>query len=452
MQRYLILLTLLLFSRTTTILAEPAEQQWVDSLFTEADECYAAYDYARASELLQLILPVVEHQDFTDDDRATCYNLASLLNTRIGDFDLALDYAEKTLAIDRAAGNAEDISLSLNVIAGIYQAADQPEKALEYELEAIALERTLDRPDRLAIRLGMASEIYVKLDRVEEGRQAAQEALELEQSLGSPNGIGIRQSQLAACYHALGQEAEAKQLLKQACQHLREAHNINSLAIALNQLGSIAHDQGNDREAIDCYTESIALSEQLGNNMISSKAHLQLAGLYKDTDPRKAIEHLDIYVQLSRDLYNQETAQALANYEVRYQTAKKQHQVEILQEQVKVRQAWLAALGLLLLAAVVAIVLVRRNMLLKLKHNQLLVKSNIMGITELGEMPDIHFTRREREVIAFCAQGLIAKEIADHMNISERTVNTHKNNIFKKLGVQNTVELVIYAKKAGIIA
>ena len=44
--------------------------------------------------------------------------------------------------------------------------------------------------------------------------------------------------------------------------------------------------------------------------------------------------------------------------------------------------------------------------------------------------------------------GLQDKEIAARLNISERTVGTHKMNIFKKCGVSNTVELVrLYYKR-----
>ena len=62
-----------------------------------------------------------------------------------------------------------------------------------------------------------------------------------------------------------------------------------------------------------------------------------------------------------------------------------------------------------------------------------------------------NFTERENEIIELCSEGLTAKEIADKLNINVATVNTHKNNIFKKLGINNSVELVRYALKAGII-
>jgi DNA-binding NarL/FixJ family response regulator len=61
------------------------------------------------------------------------------------------------------------------------------------------------------------------------------------------------------------------------------------------------------------------------------------------------------------------------------------------------------------------------------------------------------FTNREREIILLSGDGLLCKEIADRLGISVNTVNTHKKSIFQKLGINNTVEMVQYALKYGII-
>jgi DNA-binding NarL/FixJ family response regulator len=61
------------------------------------------------------------------------------------------------------------------------------------------------------------------------------------------------------------------------------------------------------------------------------------------------------------------------------------------------------------------------------------------------------FTEREKEIILACRDGLLCKEIAARLGISTHTVNTHKNNIFTKLGINNTMEMVQYALKKGII-
>ena len=54
-------------------------------------------------------------------------------------------------------------------------------------------------------------------------------------------------------------------------------------------------------------------------------------------------------------------------------------------------------------------------------------------------------TERERQVIGLIGEGLKNREIADRMFISEATVRHHLTSIFNKLGVEDRLELVIYA-------
>jgi DNA-binding NarL/FixJ family response regulator len=61
------------------------------------------------------------------------------------------------------------------------------------------------------------------------------------------------------------------------------------------------------------------------------------------------------------------------------------------------------------------------------------------------------FTAQERRIIELCRQGLPSKLIADRLCVSPRTVENHKNNIFKKLGIGSTLEMVRYAMVNGII-
>jgi RNA polymerase sigma factor (sigma-70 family) len=54
-------------------------------------------------------------------------------------------------------------------------------------------------------------------------------------------------------------------------------------------------------------------------------------------------------------------------------------------------------------------------------------------------------TPRERQVLEHAARGLHAKEIANSLGISPRTVEVHKTRIMEKLGVRNVAELVRFA-------
>ena len=63
----------------------------------------------------------------------------------------------------------------------------------------------------------------------------------------------------------------------------------------------------------------------------------------------------------------------------------------------------------------------------------------------------VTFTSQEYKIIEFCSLGIPAKQIADRLCITGRTVEHHKKNIFEKLDIHSTVEMVQYALKHGII-
>lgn len=59
-------------------------------------------------------------------------------------------------------------------------------------------------------------------------------------------------------------------------------------------------------------------------------------------------------------------------------------------------------------------------------------------------------TEREREVISLICEGLQNKVIGERLSISDTTVRHHLTSIFSKLGVENRLELVIYAYRNGL--
>ncbi len=58
---------------------------------------------------------------------------------------------------------------------------------------------------------------------------------------------------------------------------------------------------------------------------------------------------------------------------------------------------------------------------------------------------------REEEVLKGFAEGMSYKEIAEKLFISPRTVETHKENIMKKLGLNSLADIIKYAIREGII-
>jgi len=59
-------------------------------------------------------------------------------------------------------------------------------------------------------------------------------------------------------------------------------------------------------------------------------------------------------------------------------------------------------------------------------------------------------TEREKEVLGFIGDGKTNQEIANAMRLSVHTVQSHRSNIMKKLGLHNRAQLVTFAARVGL--
>lgn len=83
---------------------------------------------------------------------------------------------------------------------------------------------------------------------------------------------------------------------------------------------------------------------------------------------------------------------------------------------------------------------------------ELVKEFNRVTLHEKDKGDENNLTSREIEVLELIAEGMINKEIAKQLYISEKTVKNHVSNIFKKLNVSDRTQAAIYAFKHNIKA
>ena len=67
-----------------------------------------------------------------------------------------------------------------------------------------------------------------------------------------------------------------------------------------------------------------------------------------------------------------------------------------------------------------------------------------------GVAPKIPLTPREEEVVKLIAEAHTNNEIAALLHLSEKTVESHRANVLRKLGMRDRVQLVVIAYRTGI--
>ena len=75
----------------------------------------------------------------------------------------------------------------------------------------------------------------------------------------------------------------------------------------------------------------------------------------------------------------------------------------------------------------------------------------LLAPTQDRMVEDAHLTLTETEILKDIALGMTTREIAEKRFSSFHTVNTHRKNIFRKLGVNTVHEATKYALRAGLV-
>jgi two-component system, NarL family, response regulator NreC len=87
------------------------------------------------------------------------------------------------------------------------------------------------------------------------------------------------------------------------------------------------------------------------------------------------------------------------------------------------------------------------------KISRILAEEYVHALRQKGVADSYELlTPREREILQLLAEGKTNKEVATSLNISVYTAETHRGNIFQKLNLHSSAELVLYAVRKGIIS
>ena len=152
---------------------------------------------------------------------------------------------------------------------------------------------------------------------------------------------------------------------------------------------------------------------------------------------------------------------------------KEKYEAQLQDRTIHRRGIWLSVLLVLLTVSIVMLILLlHHSRMLKSREEDLtkalIQRNKLLAIARSSvdrdvnadkaekvmaedlQIPLTKLTPRELEIAHLAGQGLMNKEIATILSISPQTVGVHKNNLYRKLGVGNNIELLRFLQEVGL--
>ena len=304
-------------------------------------------------------------------------------NQRMGDMEKAIDYNMQAYEVSQLLQRLDLQSSILNNIGNVYMVNDEDSVAAVYFEKSISIENQLikigggdSRRSQLAVRLGNVSTAYMKLGRCDDAISAAEEGLRIDKEIGRPNKIAIRLNQLGNVYMNCGQLQEAIRCEREAYSYFEKAGSKYGMSIVLHSLGEMYEQDSNIDSALYYFHKSLECAEIIDNKLLIQEISKSLYNIYKDINPRLAIDYYEQYVNIKDSIFNEKNQKMLNDFQVRYSTREKDLEIELYKRDNQYNENVLKLTMLLIFLLIITIILLIRNSLSRKRRNAVLLELN----------------------------------------------------------------------------
>ena len=312
------------------------------------------------------------------------------------------------------------------VLAGM-QADD--ERAEACFAESLVLWRAIGDTTRVAAAVGNLGLVAQNRHDLEQALACFRESQELYELSCDQRGVAVSLGSRARLERQQGHHREAVPLFERSVALFRELGDARSLANSLANLGHSALAVGNAQRSTAYFTESLELRQALGNTLGIAECLEGFGALASAAGrPRRAAR-----------LYGAAEALREITGAPRLDADQAEHErlVGGLRNRLGERSfaaEWAA--GRATGPEEAARFALRQN--------------NLESSAETAPARPL-LTRREQDVTALVARGLTNRQVAEQLLVTPRTIETHLEHIFAKLGVQTRTELVAWAVRQDVV-
>ncbi len=374
-----------------------------------------------------------------------------------GDFPRALIKLQQAVDLSRTVrDNPTRTAAALNALTRLYTTMREYDKAYASLDELLVETEKLKSPGRMAQAKNTESRLSIRAGQPARAVRALLFSLDMERKMGAERRAGVTLANLSDYYLKVRDYPRAAQYALESLRSTQRTNDASTAAIASVNLGQAYLSTGRVAEGKQQFETGMARVEQENNKSVLQSILLEYGGALEQAgDTAGAVSAYHRERELSNELFEKQRREAVLELQAKYETDKKQRQIELLSRENQIKNVeidnrrlqqriwWLlAAVGALAAAAVGMLYRKVRNANARLeeKNRELKAQSTLDPLTSLynrrhfqdfirGHGDDVvgalflldvdHF-KHVNDTYGHAAGDAVLKMIAEHLRIALR--------------------------------
>ncbi len=296
----------------------------------EYDTC--RYFYKNALDIYESIK--------NEKGKAMTLSNLGVLHRKTGNFDQALEYQLQSLNIREQLDDDAGMANNMHNIGGIYYYMNNYQKAVEYFSYARSLNIRNENHLQAAKTDNNLGSVFMEMGLIDSSLHHYQLALEYFENHGYEIFAAIIQDNIGSLYGKIGNYTEALKYHQSTLQIHKKNSNHERLAHTFNNIGVMYMKMGNGRQAEKHLIQGLELAKKIDNKeLIYELLHSLYENAEKTGRFRIALDYFIQHAAMKDTIMSEKTHQQMVEMETKYETEKKEQQIELQKVQLSRKEA-----------------------------------------------------------------------------------------------------------------
>jgi tetratricopeptide (TPR) repeat protein len=293
-----------------------------------------------------------------EERQASALGNIGMVYYRQSKYQQAVDIYFQCLGIFREIGDDHKVMLTFNNIGNVYRYWEDYPKALSFYRKAMDMMDSVSNKRFVGFMNNNLAIIYRKQLKFDSAIIYYKRAKDIYEEINYQKGIASAFTGLAITYNKLEKLDKSYTTYLQAIEIQKKVNDRIGLASNYGNLGILLLDEEKPHEALKYLKKSDSLAKAIGYRELQKNNYEAFMDAHRMMgDFEKALDYELKFVALKDSIYNIEKLKEIENIQEKYQAEQKQHSIDVLNEQARVKDVKLSRKNIFIGALVVIVLL-----------------------------------------------------------------------------------------------